>query len=74
MVSDGGAETIAEVRDAAELALFAQAKEHPLVQAVFDAFPNAKILKITTPEEIAENAAEEALPEVDDEWDPFEED
>ena len=74
VANEGGAETIAEVRDAAELALRATARKHPLVQAVFEAFPNAEIIKITTPEEIALEAATEALPEVDDEWDPFEAD
>jgi len=74
VVAEGGAETIAELRDAAALALQAKAREHPLVRAVFDAFPNAKITKITTPDEIASNAAAQALPEVEDEWDPFEED
>lgn len=74
VVNSGGTDTIAELRDAADLALRAQARDHPLVKAVFDAFPNAKIIKITTPDEIASNAAAQALPEVDDEWDPFEED
>ncbi|MEM1300997.1 MAG: DNA polymerase III subunit gamma/tau, partial [Pseudomonadota bacterium] len=41
---DGGAPTIAEVRDAEQMALEHSAKAHPMVQAVFDAFPNAKIL------------------------------
>ncbi len=74
VVNEGGGETIAEKRDAAELALQAQARDHPLVMAVFDAFPNARIIRITTPEEITSDAAAQALPEVDDEWDPFEED
>ncbi len=72
LVNDGGGETIAETRDADRLALEAEAREHPLVQAVFDAFPGAKITDIRTPEEIAAEAAVEALPEVEDEWDPFE--
>ncbi|MEM9580048.1 MAG: DNA polymerase III subunit gamma/tau [Pseudomonadota bacterium] len=74
VVSDGGADTIAEKRDAADNALKAEAAEHPLVQAVFEAFPGAKIINIKTPEDIAQEAFEEALPEVEDEWDPFEED
>ncbi|MEO3416549.1 DNA polymerase III subunit gamma/tau [Roseovarius sp. CAU 1744] len=74
VVNEGGAETIAEKRDAADLALRAEAREHPLVQAVFDAFPEAKITTIRTPQEQAAQAQAEALPEVDDEWDPFEED
>ncbi len=74
VVSDGGAKTIAEVRDAADLELKAKAEEHPLVQAVLAQFPKASITAIRTPEEIAQEAHIEALPEVDDEWDPFEED
>jgi DNA polymerase-3 subunit gamma/tau len=74
IVSDGGADTIAEVRDADRLALETQAKLHPLVQAVFQAFPDAKITEIRTLEEITAEAQAEALPEVDEEWDPFEDD
>ncbi|MEL6464696.1 MAG: DNA polymerase III subunit gamma/tau [Pseudomonadota bacterium] len=74
VVSDGGGKTIAEVRDAAELALKEKAEAHPLVQAVKEQFPQARITEIRTPEEIAQEAHIEALPEVDDEWDPFEED
>lgn len=74
LVNDGGAETIAEKRDADENALKAEAAAHPLVQAVLAQFPKAKITKITTPEEQEAEAMADALPEVDDEWDPFEED
>lgn len=74
VVGSGGGKTIAEERDAERLALEAQAKEHPLVKAVFDAFPGAKITDIRTPEALAQEAAAQALPEVEDEWDPFEED
>ena len=74
VVSGGGAGTIAEKRDAADTALKAEAATHPLVKAVFDAFPGARIIDIKTPEDIAQEAFEEALPEVEDEWDPFEED
>ncbi|APX12722.1 DNA polymerase III subunit gamma/tau [Tateyamaria omphalii] len=74
VVSEGGAKTIAEMRDAADLELKSKAEAHPLVQAVMAQFPKAKITAIRTPEEIAQEAHIEALPEVDDEWDPFEED
>jgi len=72
LVNEGGATTIAEVRDADQLALEQEALEHPLVKAVLETFPGAKITRITTPKEIEETAAAEALPEVSDEWDPFE--
>ena len=74
IVSDGGADTIAEVRDSDRLILENKAKEHPLVQAVFQAFPDAKITEIRTLEDITAEAQAEALPEVDEEWDPFEDD
>ena len=74
VVNDGGEPTIAELRDADRLSLENQARAHPLVQAVFAAFPNATITDIRTPDEIEAEAAVEALPEVDEEWDPFETD
>jgi DNA polymerase-3 subunit gamma/tau len=74
IVSDGDAPTIAEIRDKAELALKEEATAHPLVQAVLASFPKAKITRIETPEQRAAQVETEALPEVEDEWDPFEED
>ncbi|MCX7643703.1 MAG: DNA polymerase III subunit gamma/tau, partial [Rhodobacteraceae bacterium] len=72
VVASGGAPTIAEARAAEQDALKARAMAHPLVQAVFRAFPEARITEIRTGEEIAREAAQAALPEVEDEWDPFE--
>jgi DNA polymerase-3 subunit gamma/tau len=74
IVNEGGAKTIAEIRDAADFALQAEAESHPLVQAVLAQFPKAKIKSIRTPEQIAAEAVKDALPEVEDEWDPFEDD
>ncbi|MEM9437034.1 MAG: DNA polymerase III subunit gamma/tau [Pseudomonadota bacterium] len=71
--AEGGAATIAETRDAELDRLKEEARAHPMVQAVFDAFPGAKILEIRTPEAIAAEAEGEALQEVEDEWDPFDE-
>ncbi|WP_424985560.1 DNA polymerase III subunit gamma/tau [Microbulbifer sp. S227A] len=68
----GGAPTIADIRDQAENALREKAEAHPLVQAVIARFPKARITDIRTPEQIAAAASAEALPEVEDEWDPFE--
>ncbi len=73
LVNTGGGATIAETRDAAQRALEDEARAHPLVQAVFNAFPQARIEAIRTPEDQAASAMAEALPEVEDEWDPFEE-
>jgi len=64
---------VREARATEEDALAAEARGHPLVQAVFAAFPGASITGIRTAEEITAEAGEEALPEVEDEWDPFEE-
>ena len=72
VVNEGGAATLAEERDAEENAARAEALTNPLVQAVMAAFPGAKIADIRTPEAMAAAAQAEALPEVEDEWDPFE--
>ncbi|SFJ85171.1 DNA polymerase III subunit gamma/tau [Celeribacter neptunius] len=66
--------TIREIRDAEELALRQEAMQHPMVAKVFELFPGAEIATIRTPEKIASEAAQDALQEVEDEWDPFEED
>ena len=65
--------TITEIRDSEKLALQKEAAAHPLVQAVIASFPNAQITEIRTAADMAGEAAVEALPEVEDEWDPFEE-
>ena len=74
VVSEGGEPTIAELRDAAAEELRSKALAHPMMQAVMEAFPTAKIVEIRTPEQIAAEAEAQALPEVDEEWDPFAED
>ncbi|WP_066702643.1 DNA polymerase III subunit gamma/tau [Celeribacter ethanolicus] len=68
-----GTQTLREVTEAEERALRAKAMEHPMVAKVFELFPGAEITKIRTPEAIAQEAALDALQEVEDEWDPFEE-
>ncbi|MDN5788565.1 DNA polymerase III subunit gamma/tau [Pseudorhodobacter sp.] len=70
VVNTGGGATLAEEQDKDRLAAEAKAMENPLVQAVFAAFPGAKIAEMRQPET---EAAFDALPEVEDEWDPFEE-
>jgi DNA polymerase-3 subunit gamma/tau len=73
VVSDGGAPTISERREETLLAAKAEAMENPLVKAVFVSFPDAEITAIKTLEDARAEAAVTALPEVEDEWDPFEE-
>ncbi|MCF2904794.1 DNA polymerase III subunit gamma/tau [Octadecabacter sp. CECT 8868] len=72
VVNEGGEDTIAEVRDAEANALREKAKAHPIVQAIFTQFPNAKIGEIKSHQSMQAEAELEALPEVDEEWDPFE--
>ncbi|GKY86733.1 DNA polymerase III subunit gamma/tau [Sinisalibacter aestuarii] len=72
LVGGAAAATIAETRDAEKVALEDEARAHPLMQAVLAAFPKATITGIRTAEEMAAEAGAEALPEVDEEWDPFE--
>ena len=74
VASSGGAATLDEQENDARQKLEDEASSHPMMQAVISAFPNAKITEIRTREEIANQAAVEALPEVEDEWDPFEDD
>jgi DNA polymerase III subunit gamma/tau len=74
LVNEGGAPSIAAARDATEANLRAEAEAHPMMQAVLSAFPKARITEIRTPDKLAAAAQTEALPEVEDEWDPFEDD
>jgi DNA polymerase III subunit gamma/tau len=77
VVSSGGARTIAESRNAELQQVRAEAAVNPLVQAILTAFPGAKITEVRSPEALTQQATEAALPvaepEVDDDWDPFEE-
>jgi DNA polymerase-3 subunit gamma/tau len=70
VVNTGGAATIAEEQDKDRIEAEAKAMQNPLVQAVIAAFPGVKITAMRKPEL---EAAFDALPEVEDEWDPFEE-
>lgn len=74
VASTGGGPTLDEQENDAQRKLEEEAAAHPMMQAVISAFPKAKITEIRTREEIANQAAVEALPEVEDEWDPFEDD
>jgi DNA polymerase III subunit gamma/tau len=71
VVSSGGGPTLAEQKNADLIADHAAAAALPLVQAVLAAFPGARVVEVRDP---AAMAAAEALPEVEDEWDPFEAD
>ena len=77
VVASGGAPTIAETRDSTLAQVRAEAADNPLVQAILSAFPGAKIAEVRTPEALSAEATAAALPqaepELDDDWDPFEE-
>jgi DNA polymerase-3 subunit gamma/tau len=74
VVNKGGAPTQRQLREADDRALREEAEAHPLVQAVLEVFPQAVIREITPRTALEAEAAQEALPEVSEEWDPFEED
>ncbi len=74
VTSDGGAPTITEVRTAETRQLQDAARKDDTVAAILAAFPKGKIAELKTPEALATQIAESALEEVEDEWDPFEED
>ena len=74
VISEGGAPTITEVRTAETDALKTAARENETVSAILTAFPKGQIAQLKTPEILAAELAETALGEVEDEWDPFEED
>ncbi len=67
-------ETIADKRDAKARELKAAAADHPMLKALFEAFPKSEITGVRTLQDISAEVQADALPEVDDEWDPFEDD
>ena len=73
LVNSATTPTVREAREAEQDTLHREARDHPLVAAVFAAFPQASITGIRTAEDITSEAGQDALPEVEDEWDPFEE-
>ena len=72
VVPDCTAPTISEIKQARKDQNAQDAAEHPLVKAALQAFPGAKITRVDTDHDRQEQARAEALPEVEDEWDPFE--
>ena len=84
VVSSGGAQTVAELRDAELQDRLGTAKEHPLVQAALEAFPGAQLTEVRAPEEFETGDTREVDGEIvgaddevtdDENWvpvDPFE--
>ena len=73
VVSHCSAKTIQEHRNAEEAQLELDAKLHPFVKTVFEKFPKASITEIKSQTQIITEAAQTSLPEIEGEWDPFEE-
>ena len=73
VVSNCSAKTIQENRNAEEAQLKHEAKLHPFVKTVFENFPKASITEIKSQAQIITEAEETRLPEIEGEWDPFEE-
>ena len=74
VVQDGEAQTIAEKKDRIAIELETEAYAHPLVKEALVQFPTARIVNVISRKKLEEEAAIQALGEVDSEWDPFEED
>ena len=73
VVGNCSGETIQEQRNAKDATLKREAKLHPFVKTVFDNFPKASIVEIKSQAEIVAEAENTGLPEIEGEWDPFEE-
>ena len=73
VVGNCSGKTIQEQRNAKDATLKREAKLHPFVKTVFDNFPKASIVEIKSQAEIVAEAEETGLPEIEGEWDPFEE-
>ena len=74
VVQDGEAQTIVEKKERIAIELETVAYAHPLVKEALVQFPTARIVNVISRKKLEEEAAIQALGEVDSEWDPFEED
>ena len=74
VVQDGEAQTIVEKKERIAIELETEAYAHPLVKEALVQFPTARIVNVISRKKLEEEAAIQALEEVDSEWDPFEED
>ena len=75
VVSEGGGETVVEQKAAQRSDLVGRAMQHPLVAAALLRFPGSEIHEIKTLEEITADPEDELTAlNLDDDWDPFEDD
>ena len=73
VVSEGGGETVVEQKAAQRSDLVGRAMQHPLVAAALLRFPGSEIHEIKTLEEITADPEDELTAlNLDDDWDPFE--
>ena len=69
VVSAGGAPTIEEARAAREAALARQTRDHPMMAAVLEIFPDARVVDIRTPGALAQRAQSQGPLATDDDDD-----
>ena len=74
IVQNGEAETIFEKKEKDAKDLETEAYAHPFVKEALVQFPAARIINVISKKKLEQEAAIQALEEVDSEWDPFEED
>ena len=74
VVQDGETQTIIEKKEGNAKELETEAYSHPFVKEALVQFPAARIVNVISRKKLEEEAAIQALEEVDSEWDPFEED
>ena len=75
VVSEGGGETVVEQKATQRSDLVGRAMQHPLVAAALLRFPGSEIHEIKTLEEITADPEDELTGlNLDDDWDPFEDD
>ena len=74
IVQNGEAETIFEKKEKDAKDVETEAYAHPFVKEALVQFPAARIVNVISKKKLEQEAAIQALEEVDSEWDPFEED
>jgi len=72
VTADGGEPTLREAEEAEVEDLRSEAQNDPTVAAILAAFPDAKIGPLQSASALASKITQASLDEVEDEWDPFE--
>lgn len=70
--NDGGAATLKEQQTAQKEQQTAEILAHPILREVISLFPKAKVTDVTSAQDHTAQIINDALSEVEDEWDPFE--